>query len=62
MLSECVNFGAEPIGHALLVCTFFVVLFTVLFNGGASAWLMAILKLRAEDEQMCADMYPSLKI
>ena len=43
----------EPIGHALLVCTFFVVLLTVLVNVGASTWMMTKLKLRAEDEQRC---------
>jgi len=32
------------------VCTFFVVLLTVLFNGGASPWMMRVLALRAEDE------------
>ncbi len=42
--------AADDVGHALLVCTFFVVLLTVLFNGGASPWMMRVLALRAEDE------------
>jgi NhaP-type Na+/H+ or K+/H+ antiporter len=37
--------------HAMLVITFFVVLLTVLFNGGAATHLMAVLKLRRVDEQ-----------
>lgn len=50
----------EPVGHALLVCTFFVVLLTVLFNGGASTWMMSTLKLRAEDEKMCDCPFPPI--
>ena len=42
--------ATDDVGHALLVCTFFVVLLTVLFNGGASPWMMRVLALRAEDE------------
>jgi len=48
--ATCGSCAADEVGHALLVCTFFVVLLTVLFNGGASPWMMRVLALRAEDE------------
>jgi len=41
---------AAPVAHVLLVVTFFLILITVLFNGGTSAAVMRKLKLRAEDD------------
>ena len=53
---------ADETGHSLLVCTFFVVLLTVLFNGGASPWLMRVLALRAEDEDRRASSGPRKRL
>jgi NhaP-type Na+/H+ or K+/H+ antiporter len=41
---------AEEAAHVLLVVTFFLILITVLFNGGAAAFVMKTLRLRAEDD------------
>ena len=60
LLSDWLWMHAAPVGHSLLVCTFFVVLFTVLINGGASTWMMTKLKLRAEDEEPKQVALPSI--
>lgn len=53
-------------GHTLLVITFFICLITVLFNGGAAAFLMVALKLRGvdEDERFIdyLSLIPALKV
>ncbi len=51
---------AAAAAHALLVVTFFVILATVLVNGGASAHVMRTLRLRAEDDIRCLEA-PDLK-
>ena len=40
---------ADGKGQMMLTCTFFIILITVLVNGGACAHLIVRLRLRAED-------------
>ena len=41
--------SADGKGRVLLISTFFIILITVLINGGAASYLLARLRLRAED-------------